>query len=428
MDLRLTEWERIEASEGGRGAVLHGLYLDDPQVVAALQRAPLGDRLRVSEGRHGLTVQARQHVGVIQFGPIRLRVRPKMETDALWAAVTYALGIDDVLRHAPVDVEMSGEFSDLLVLMLLQASERLWRTGVQRGYRQRSEWLGSPRGRPDVVAFARSGPLTRAALPCRHHAFTADVLENQVVLAGLSMARGMTTRVALRSALHRAHQQWSTVCASLPLSGVLLDEADRARNRLTARYAGVHRLVRLMFERTGLDEDHATGRDTVAGFMWNMALLFEAFVARFLEEHLKGAEVVRQAKLGQLYQVRRGRPGLKAPRPRPDLVLRRRGKVIGVFDTKYRDLWATKLPRDILYQMSVYALGWSEAEGRDVPAVVLYPQVGGGEHPDVEIDLRVAGGRTRRIVLRAVDWAAAAQKVATRDEGGCRGLAATWAF
>ena len=416
MEVQLTEWRKATAGPDSPFPMLNGLYLEDSSIQRSLELHPLGDRLRVSECRYGLVIEARQHVGVLQLGPIRVRIQPKMDTGALWSAVTYALGLDDIIRHAPVELDMVGDFADLLALMLLQESERLWRTGIQRGYRETSEWRATLRGRPDVVALARSGPLTQAALPCRYHAFTADIVENQVVFAGLALARQLTGHLPLRSSLHRAHQQWSTVCRQAPLDRPLLDAADRARNRLTARYAGVHRLVRLMYERSGLDDEHAAGPDVLPGFLWSMASLFERFVARFLSENLPGHDVLTQEKLRHLYKVVHSGPGLKAPRPRPDLVIRRKRdrKTIGVFDTKYRDLWATKLPREILYQMSVYALAWSESGGEDVPAIVLYPAVG-GVHPDMEMTLRVRGSTRRRIILRSVDWARAATGLGFED-------------
>ncbi len=409
MEVRLNEWQRVSAGPDCPFPFLNGLYLEDSEIQRSLERYSLRDRLRVSECRHGLVIEARQHVGVLQLGPIRVRIQPKMATDALWAAVTYALGLDGIIRHAPVELAMVGDFADLLALMMLQESERLWRTGVQRGYQNRSEWLTTLRGRPDVVTLARSGPLTKASLPCRHHAYTADIVENQVVLAGLAMATKLTGHLPLRAALHRAHQQWSTVCERVVLARPLLDAADRSRNRLTARYVGVHRLARLMYERAGLDDEHAAGPDVLPGFLWNMASLFERFVARFLTENLPDHEVLTQQNLPQLYRVVRAGPKLRAPKPRPDLVVQRLADqvTIGVYDTKYRDLWATRLPREMLYQMSVYALAWSQSRGTAVPAIVLYPAVG-GEHPDMEIALRVHGTTSRRIVLRSVDWADAA--------------------
>jgi 5-methylcytosine-specific restriction enzyme subunit McrC len=272
--------------------------------------------------------------------------------------------------------------------------------------------------------LARNGPLTRAALPCRHHAYTADIPENQVVLAGLALARGLCANLSLRGALHRAHQQWSTACRSVPLRGALLDEVDRARNRLTARYAPVHRLVRLLHERAGLDDEHARGADRLPGFLWNMATLFERFVARFLADHLPDHDVLTQETLRHLYQVVAPGPALQVPRPRPDLVVRQRAdrRVLAVFDTKYRDLWALPLPREILYQMSVYAMAWTRGD-LDVPAIVLYPVV--GVAPDQEVRLRAADG-VRRIVLRGVDWSAAVDLVRTPDRADRLRLAQRW--
>lgn len=70
-----------------------------------------------------------------------------------------------------------------------------------------------------------------------------------------------------------------------------------------------------------------------------------------------------------------------------------------MLDTKYRDLSVTSLPREILYQMSVYSLAFGGAV--PIPAVVLYA-VPDGDRADVRIRLHVAGGGHRLVVLRAV--------------------------
>lgn len=422
-ELELREWQRARAGPGGHAA-LEGLFLGE--LGGALERAPFGGRLRVSECRHGLVVEARQHVGVVQLGPLRVRVRPKLKTTQLWHAVAYALGLDGLHDYDPVALEVEGDFADLLALMLVCESERVWRAGTQRGYRAVNEWRSTLRGRPDLAALARNGPLTEPALPCRYQAFTADVLENQVVLAGLDLARTLSSGLKVRGALHRAIQQWSTICQLRRLDGRLLDEAERTRTRLNSRYAGAHRLVRLLYDHAGVDDGGPSGRDSAAGFLWDMARLFEAFVARYLSENLPEHEVVTQHRLRGLYRVVHDRPGRRAPSPRPDLVLREHGgRVLAVLDTKYKDLWHDKLPREILYQMSVYSLAWGDAGSGDLPAVVLYPTPG-GDKPDIEYELVVRGGRARRIVVRAIDWSAAVAILKSGDPGLARQQAQTW--
>ncbi|MEZ4239485.1 MAG: hypothetical protein R3F59_25675 [Myxococcota bacterium] len=97
--------------------------------------------------------------------------------------------------------------------------------------------------------------------------------------------------------------------------------------------------------------------------------------------------------------------------------------MLGVYDTKYRDLWARPLTREILYQMSIYALAWRDA-GTRVPAVVLYATQ--QARPDQELHLRLRGDDACRIVLRGVDWARAARCVQDRDGARGRTLAAQW--
>jgi len=81
----------------------------------------------------------------------------------------------------------------------------------------------------------------------------------------------------------------------------------------------------------------------------------------------------------------------------------------------------TSLPRDIVYQMSVYSLAFG---GDDpIPVIVLYA-VPDGVRPDVGFTLQVAGGRDRRIVLRAVSIGQLVDALTRRS--GCRELAGSW--
>jgi 5-methylcytosine-specific restriction enzyme subunit McrC len=57
-----------------------------------------------------------------------------------------------------------------------------------------------------------------------------------------------------------------------------------------------------------------------------------------------------------------------APTPRPDFVVMRGPKAVAVLDAKYRDLWEHPLPRDILYQLAIYAMIHEGAT-----SAILYP-------------------------------------------------------
>ena len=93
--------------------------------------------------------------------------------------------------------------------------------------------------------------------------------------------------------------------------------------------------------------------------------------------------------------------GRREPTLRPDFAVLSGGKLLAVLDAKYRDLWETRLPRDMLYQLAIYALSKDTGKPR---STILYPTLAANSVDQVVL-LKdpILGHKRAEVVLRPVN-------------------------
>jgi 5-methylcytosine-specific restriction enzyme subunit McrC len=188
--------------------------------------------------------------------------------------------------------------------------------------------------------------------------------------------------------------------SSVRLDQTLLDRLDRQSNRLTVAYEPAIGIIRILFDSQRVTLGAKREQFQLPGFLFDMNRFFQALLSRFLNEHGANWDVQDEAGLkGMIRFSGESRAKWKAPIVRPDFVIRDGAGTVAILDAKYRDLWNHRLPREMLYQLALYA----GAHPRRT-ATILYPTVTpSAQEMQLVVREPVRGQRLSRICLRPVN-------------------------
>jgi 5-methylcytosine-specific restriction enzyme subunit McrC len=384
-------------------SILAGRDLGDVAARRLAAELTMAGRLKVLELRDGLQIETTSYVGTVRLGNLELTIQPKLQGLPLVNLLRYAYGLRNLKLFETLPQGVAGvAFHDLLIYQLAAEVSELLARGLSRRYEREETLLASPRGRIDFTALAQQMGVAMAALPCAHHPRQEDTLHNRAILAGLRLGTRLTSDLALRGQLRRLAARLTDNVTTTALNADLLRQVQRHDDRLTAAYRPALMIIELLLAGQGITLCAEEETATVPGFLFDMNRFFQALISRFLHEHLPGYTVRDEHRLrGMLaYDAQRNPQRRRAPAPRPDFVILQGARIAAMLDAKYRDLWETPLPSEMLYQLVIYATS-SEAGGR---AAILYPTLNlAAQEACIEVRDPLVGSRHAEVLLRPVD-------------------------
>jgi 5-methylcytosine-specific restriction enzyme subunit McrC len=374
-EIYLREWQTIrpDAASGPASRALAGRRFCNDKARSLASCLADSRSIEVLELARGLEIRATSFVGRFSLGDLVITIEPKLPRAPLIQLLRYAYGLRHLNLYDSVDYGTKKcAFLDLLIQQLAAEVRELLARGLHREYEIHRADLHSPRGRIDFRRYVQFANGAAATLPCIYHPRLEDTLLNQTILAGLRFAAEVTDELNLRGSLRRLASMLGASISPKPLSSSLLAECRRCLDRRTTTYEPAITIIELLFSDTGVALERPAERVRLRGFLFDMNRFFQALIYRFLVDHLGECEIAQESRLKDLfvYDPLRNPLRRRAPAPRPDFVVRRGTDVVVVLDTKYRDLWDETLPREMLYQLALYALGQHEGRRR---SVILYP-------------------------------------------------------
>lgn len=350
------EWGRIPY---GKGEDRIPLWAAD-RLAAAARVAPLGARDGtdiLTLGRHHLSVG--QVVGVLAAEGCVLEILPKigaLDAGGVRRQLVHMLAVAldlDVADGATADLDWQAEtLLDILIRLFARRLGEAVRRGMPRRYVPEADDMPALRGRLDVQRQFTTLAATPHRLACRFDDLSPDIALNHIMKATVTrlsrLARGAETQRLLRE-LSFAYADIADVAVrALRWDAVVLD-------RTNARWRELLALARLFLgERF---QGTLAGAQAGTALLFPMNTLFEEYVARTLAQALRadGLEVTSQG--GGLPCLRDLATGTGRFRTRPDILVRHKGEVVLVIDTKWKRLKPrSEDPKRGITQADVYQM------------------------------------------------------------------------
>lgn len=322
-------------------------------------------------------ISPNQYVGVVRLpSGVTLDLLPKVPLhNVMWmiAEVERLEGIDFHIFDHEVSI---GTFDDILepiASAFASLVEHLIDRGLYRTYVEQEDNLPAIRGRIDFREDMNRNIVLRHRTYCRFTEFSWDVPENRVIRQVIRKLIGWGFSARLTARLISLDRQMEDVKPG----NLRPHHIDRFQySRQSEHYRPIHRYCRLFLDGFSLSEQ--VGDSPFAGFLMDMNVLFEQFVAIRLEQSLarihRGLHLNRQSSHRLFESISRN--------IQPDLVLERSGHALLVADTKYKRRSGADGSSSDYYQLITYCTVLGLNDG-----MLIYPR----HLADVEESLSVVG-------------------------------------
>ena len=351
------EWQTCEL----KGVTL---YPEDRKIVDLLEKSA---RVSMRPYSGGIIVEAGPYVGAVSLSAFDLVIRPKIENgQQFFKLIGYALELDDLrLLRDYVNLSLTKNWiTDILAACLVKEINELFAKGLMKRYLEKEENLAVPRGKIDFIGLASNRARGRVNVLCRYEDLSFNVLENRALLTALNMVCPWISSPALFARARYLQEALGEEVSADNRISFLLEELEKGVDRLGFYYRKALELCKIIF-RSLMFAFQGEGGSVHAAFLFNMAELFEKFLARMLKECAPPSyRIYYQSGMGGCFNSSEGKMSPLIP----DFQVYYEDKHVFLADAKYKLYDQRKVDPADLYQLAVYKM-----VGGVEKAIIYYP-------------------------------------------------------
>ena len=336
-------------------------------------------------------LRAKQMVGLIQVKELSIEILPKMYIEDASRAkqINNAQRNLLYLLHYCYDIPIyeseialmqarKSNWFEILTFIFSKKLIDLFKKGAHKQYISVEENLPIFKGKWMIQKHFHINPFQKHRFYVNYDEFSPDVPLNQTLRFVANKLKSQSNDSENRKNLRILDQQMEEVT-------LLADPASVLNNiiftRLNENYRPVFNLAKLFIE--GNVVETSTGSDGAYAFVFDMNMLFERFIAKFIKEnrdailpeYLKNCSIYIQAVTNQR-PLAKNLDGKGVFPLKPDIIFKEGDSVKLIIDTKYKILNKTERKNSVsisdMYQMAAYA---SRYECSNV--ILLYPRTAG---------------------------------------------------
>lgn len=236
------------------------------------------------------------------------------------------------------EAELGWQRQDLLEILIGLFSRKLMdamRRGMPRRYMGCEEDLPALRGRLDVTRQFTTLAANPRRLACRYDALSSDIALNQIMKAAVVRLSRIARTTANRRRLSELAFAYGEI-ADVPVGALQWHEV--VLDRTNDRWRALLGLARLLLG--GRFQTSSRGNATGFSLLFEMNILFEAYIGRMMQRALSGSGLSVHLQGGRLHCLSEEDSGAQRFQTRPDILIRQGTEVVQIIDTKWKRIAA----------------------------------------------------------------------------------------